>query len=251
MTCGGLGYGACYIPCFLDEYRTPKRNPITLEVPWIVVAYIHTMAEKHRNTPRTMCFPIKCGFRLFLRDRLTLHRWTSVETLHYSAIMIFTWFSLLMSAFSLLISPRFLTKALHRLQNVLLPNTSRHEDETYSHRFGNKLETRYIFSDTKLDQWALTLSWKDGCFQAHLLVVFAREGTDAPPISSFPTQFMFRDLSVWSGLFPSRLWTFAPKVCLLIGFSFIKKKVSLVFGVSLRLVSLWATRSQRVLYPQR
>ena len=74
VTCGGLGYGACYIPCFLDEYRTPKRNPITLEVPWIVVAYIHTIAEKHRNTPRTMCFPIKCGFRLFLRDRLTLHR---------------------------------------------------------------------------------------------------------------------------------------------------------------------------------
>jgi hypothetical protein len=74
VTCGGLGYGACYIPCFLGEYRTPKRNPITLEVPWIVVAYIHTMAEKHRNTPRTMCFPIKCGFRLFLRDRLTLHR---------------------------------------------------------------------------------------------------------------------------------------------------------------------------------
>ena len=122
VTCGGLGYGACYIPCFLDEYRTPKRNPITLEVPWIVVAYIHTMAEKHRNTPRTMCFPIKCGFRLFLRDRLTLHRWTSVETLHYSAIMIFTWFSLLMSAFSLLISPIFLTKYLLRLQNVLLPN---------------------------------------------------------------------------------------------------------------------------------
>ena len=122
VTCGGLGYGACYIPCFLGEYRTPKRNPITLEVPWIVVAYIHTMAEKHRNTPRTMCFPIKCGFRLFLRDRLTLHRWTSVETLHYSAIMIFTWFSLLMSAFSLLISPIFLTKYLLRLQNVLLPN---------------------------------------------------------------------------------------------------------------------------------
>ena len=32
---------------------------------------------------------------------------------------------------------------------------------------------------------------------------------------------MFRDLSVWSGLFPSRLWTFAPKVCLLIGFIYI------------------------------
>ena len=162
--------------------------------------------------------------------------------------MFFTWFSLLMSAFSLLISPIFLTKYLHWIQNVLLPNVSL---KIHSHRFGNRLKLRYIFSDSKLDQWALTLSWKDGCFQAHLLVVFAREGTDAPSISSFPTQFMFRDLSVWSGLFPSRLWTFAPKVCLLIGFSFIKKKVSLVFGVSLRLVSLWATRSQRVLYPQR
>lgn len=39
-------------------------------------------------------------------------------------------------------------------------------------------------------------------------------------LSSFPTQYIFWDLSVWSGLFPSRLWTLAPKVCLLIGFSY-------------------------------
>ena len=58
---------------------------------------------------------------------------------------------------------------------------------------------------------------------------------------------MFWNLSVWSGLFPSRLWTFAPKVCLFFGL--VKWPLSLVFGVSMNLVSLWATRIQRVLYP--
>jgi len=158
-------------------------------------------------------FPIKYSFRLFLRDRLTLHRWTSVETLHYSAIMIFTWFSLLMSAFSLLISPIFLTKYILRLQNVLLPNKA---IWLYSHRFGNILETRYIFSDSKLDQWALTLSSKDGCFQAHLLVVLARKSILKYFLYHlFPLSICLGTLTCGLGFFPLDFGPLRPKsVCL-------------------------------------
>ena len=53
---------------------------------------------------------------------------------------------------------------------------------------------------------------------------------------------MLWNLSVRSGLFPFRLWTFAPKVCL-------HRKNYNVFGVSLDLVRLWAPFTQRVLYP--
>ena len=63
--------------------------------------------------------------------------------------------------------------------------------------------------------------------------------------NSFTTELLLGGLSVWSGLFPSWLWTLAPKVCLQ-GVVTITGKV---FGVSLRSVRLWAPISHRVLYP--
>lgn len=57
-----------------------------------------------------------------------------------------------------------------KLQNVLLPF---YHIPDKSRRFGVYFEPRYIFGAIKLDQWAITLSSKDGCFQAHLLVVKA------------------------------------------------------------------------------
>ena len=79
------------------------------------------------------------------------------------------------------------------------------------------------------------------------------------PTTSFPTKQPLWDLNVRSGLFPSRLWTLAPKVCLLLllfvfSFFFYKIKkdqkqiVKGAFGVSLESVRLWAPLSQRVLY---
>jgi len=67
-----------------------------------------------------------------------------------------------------------------------------------SRRFGESLEPWYIFGAMELDQWAITLSSKDGCFQAHLLVVIARSlpfplsdclGTLAYDLGCFPLDF--------------------------------------------------------------
>jgi len=55
---------------------------------------------------------------------------------------------------------------------------------------------------------------------------------------------IFKDLNEQSGLFPSRLWILAPKVCLL-------KILFFVFGVSLKSVRLDAPLVQRVLYPKK
>lgn len=80
-------------------------------------------------------------------------------------------YSLLMSAYSLLISPQSSwRKSFNKLQNVPLPYFD--VDQNIRH-FGKLHKTRYIFGAISLDQWAITLSSKDGCFQAHLLVVFA------------------------------------------------------------------------------
>ena len=67
-----------------------------------------------------------------------------------------------------------------------------------SRRFGESLEPWDIFGAMELDQWAITLSSKDGCFQAHLLVVIARSlpfplsdclGTLAYDLGCFPLDF--------------------------------------------------------------
>ena len=72
--------------------------------------------------------------------------------------------SLLISAFSLLTSP--IDLAIY-----LLRPTERSATSISTLWFGVFLETRYIFDAWTLHQWAITLSSKDGCLQAHLLVV--------------------------------------------------------------------------------
>lgn len=74
--------------------------------------------------------------------------------------------------------------------------------------FGESLEPRYIFGAMKLDQWAITLSSKDGCFQAHLLVVIARS-------LPFPLSDCLRTLAYDLGCFPLDLGSYHPKsVCI-------------------------------------
>ena len=55
--------------------------------------------------------------------------------------------------------------------------------------------------------------------------------------TSFPTQILLWNLSVRSGLFPFRLWTLAPKVCLCLQ----KKGIRSFFGFSKALGHLYPT----------
>ncbi|KAA0047299.1 hypothetical protein E6C27_scaffold908G00990 [Cucumis melo var. makuwa] len=68
-------------------------------------------------------------------------------------------------------------------------------DDSRSHPFGESLEPQDIFGAMELDQGAIMLSLKDGCFQAHLLVVIARE-------LPFPLSGCLRTLAYDLGCFP-------------------------------------------------
>ena len=132
------------------------------------------------------------------------------------------YFLLLMPAFSFLISSIYFTIYLY--QHTECSATVLFFNKTC--RFGKFLKSRYILGAKKLDQWAITLSLKDGCFQAYLLVVI---------IFSLPfsLRILFWDLSDQSGLFPFWQKTLAPNVCLF-------KLRFFVFGVSKNLVSFYA-----------
>jgi hypothetical protein len=122
-----------------------------------------------------------------------------------------------MSAFSLLISPIALTGYLLRLQNVLLPSRELFSlptptasvlylrPDTFSVIVGSTSELLRFLQRMAASKPTSWLSSPPGLCSS------------TPPLSSFPTQYRFGDLSVWSGLFPSRPWTFAPGVCLPIG----------------------------------
>jgi hypothetical protein len=58
-----------------------------------------------------------------------------------------------------------------------------------------------------LDQWAITLSLKGGCFQAYLLVVLVF-------LLPFPLSYNLRTLMYDLGYFPFDWWHFAVIVCL-------------------------------------
>ena len=77
--------------------------------------------------------------------------------------------------------------------------------------FGVILEPRWIYGANQLDQWAITLSLKDGCFQAHLLVVLVIE-------LPFPLSCNLRTLTYDLGYFPFDWWLLAVIVCLLYKF---------------------------------
>ena len=86
-------------------------------------------------------------------------------------------------------------------------NALQKNNNSMNRRFGEYLELRYIFSASEhrpVSYYAFFKGWllpslPPGCFR---------------PLASFTTQLLLRNLSVQSGLFPSRLWTLAPKVCL-------------------------------------
>jgi len=135
-------------------------------------------------------------------------------------MIFFHYFLLLMPAFSFLISSIYFTTYLYQ-HTECSATVLFYKNKTC--RFGKFLKSRYILGAKKLDQWAITLSLKDGCFQAYLLVVI---------IFSLPfsLRILFRDLSDQSGLFPSWQKTLAPNVCLF-------KLPFFVFGVSKSSVS--------------
>ena len=66
-----------------------------------------------------------------------------------------------MPAFSLAHTPQDLTDLLHRMHDAPLPNQPQ---RVSCHGFGGVLEPRYIVGAESLDQWAVTHSFKGGCF---------------------------------------------------------------------------------------
>jgi len=72
-----------------------------------------------------------------------------------------------MPVYSVLIFPKnftiFFLQAIERFATIIL----------YDLLFRLMLLVSYIFSAKKLDQRAVTLSLKGGCFQAYLMIVFA------------------------------------------------------------------------------
>ena len=108
-----------------------------------------------------------------LRCRLTLSGWSDLtETLDFRWTGISPVFSLLMPTFSLLWSTINLSLqlSLYLSENAPLPL---HLLKGANRDFGSLFKTRSFFSAKILGQWAVTLSLKDGCFQANLLAVYA------------------------------------------------------------------------------
>ena len=123
-----------------------------------------------------------------------------------------------------------------KLQNVLLP-LKRNKD--------------FLFSLNLSCRWITLAPIHFRCHEARPVIyydfIIGWLLPSPPPgcrglITSFSTQWLLRDLNEQSGLFPSWHKTLAPYVCL-------HSKNPHVFGVSLGSVKLWATLTQRVLYP--
>jgi hypothetical protein len=110
-------------------------------------------------------------------------------------------FSLLIPAFSLVLRPASFSRHL-----LTLPQRS--PTDAFLHPIASvtrlaplhfrRIATRPV-SYYALFQWWLLLSQHPGCLRND---------------TSFPTQRVLRDLSGWSGLFPSRRWILAPTVSL-------------------------------------
>jgi len=191
---------------FLKRFWSPERSNVL----WGFIFFCHfgggkILAQKKRMSDWNSCsnilfcsFPIEKLVRVCLRGRLLLRRKTvrripwifgacdSHTRIRYSCQHSHFW-GLLLS-----FQKKFCVK-----QNVPLPkrNWSNEWIRFLIRCFGGYLKPRYIFSASTLDQWALTLSSKDGCFQAHLLVVFAYK-------LLFPLRYRLGTLSNGLGCFP-------------------------------------------------
>lgn len=144
-----------------------------------------------------------------------------------SRIMFFSWFLLLMSAYSLLISSFFLSKKLQR-------GTERSATNNYykNNCFASSVDTLCLVTFSvswKIFREHLRFLLKDGCFQADL-------PNKNLSLKLFPQRYRFRDLRIQAGLFPFWQDSLANLVCLL----FFK---NWKFGVCTGSVRLWATRN--------
>lgn len=121
-----------------------------------------------------------------------------------------TFHLLLMLALSLLIPPKFFSKFLQQrtkrsataLKKLMLV-TSAHAN--FFHSQTNNSCELFHFSPTHY--WAVTLSLKDGWFQAYLLAAIYYLSLNLLVLISFSNR---------SGLFPSWILIFAPIFCLLL-----------------------------------
>ena len=172
-TCVGLGYGLFTTVFSWETLNTFKYNQVPVT-----------------NSGREFFYyllPISYDFRLYLRDRLTLrglafrrNPWTYGENVY--TFFIVTHVSIIYSGIS-------------RVSHNTPSTTYRTFRYLKKYRFGTYLEPLYIFGAKKLDQWAVTLSLKGGCFQAYLLVVFIL----SPP---FSLRYDFGTLTSIQGCFP-------------------------------------------------
>ncbi len=133
-----------------------------------------------------------------LRGRLTLSGWTVLtEPLGFRRTGISPVFSLLIPTYSLLRSTTcpYGQACIYRRT---LPYLYTRINSDINHSFGNSFKPRSFFSAKRLDQWAVTLSLKDCCLQAHLLAVYAFSlllplneyfGTLADGLGCFPLDY--------------------------------------------------------------
>ena len=165
----------------------------------------------------TKNYPLIGSFRYYLRGRFTLH-WIPVcrnpRTFgDHDFHMIYRYLCQHSHFWSLQLPlTRYLRWVTER-SATLTPNWCQIQvfdnECDISRRFGEYLKLRYIFGAFKhrpVSYYAFIIRWLlpsllPGCLSLK---------------TSFTTQILLWNLSVRSGLFPSRLWTLAPKVCLYI-----------------------------------
>lgn len=137
----------------------------------------------------------------FLGAALLSVDFQSAETLGFSAIMFFTWFyvthvSILTSIFSnVFFNISSMIYGTFRYQNKKNPDFSVLEVLLFFVVSVNNFSLDTSSAQTSIDQWSITISSKDGCFQANFLVVKAY-------LLPFPLSYCFKTLTNDLGCFP-------------------------------------------------
>lgn len=130
---------------------------------------LDTRASVAENTSRASMFPSTWPFGHYFRGRLNPRRFTvrgkprafgdheSIMILRYSCQHSHFWcLEKSLSIFRRRSTERFATYLIRSLDFIKY------------HRFGEWLEPRYILGAIELDQWAITLSLKGGCFHKYV-----------------------------------------------------------------------------------
>jgi hypothetical protein len=147
--------------CLPDRLGPKRANPIarwhTQRRPPIASLSPHSGAGMSTGCPSPTPFGLGLGPA---KPRRTNLAW---ETLGFRRERFSLSFSLLMPGFALRPGPRLLSVPLHSWPNAPLPRPSLRRDSDIR-GFGIRLEPRYIFGATPLDQSDVTRCLKDGCF---------------------------------------------------------------------------------------